>query len=235
LTSGDIIEGQGKELKVFANATHWKSYWADRIRAWVGGEVLEVGAGLGANMRYLQNSKVQCWHCLEPDPELNAELAKSVAHLPACRVMAGTLASVPPDLSFDSILYIDVLEHIEKDRQEAANAANLLRPGGYLIVLSPAHQFLFSPFDAAIGHYRRYNRQSLRACSPPNCRLVSMFYLDCIGMAASLGNRMMLRQDFPSVAQIKIWDRYMVPVSRVLDPVLGYNLGKTIVGVWQRS
>jgi hypothetical protein len=49
-------------------------------------------------------------------------------------------------------------------------------------VVAPAHQFLFSEFDAAIGHFRRYNGASLRACSPPDCQLRAMLYLDCIGL-----------------------------------------------------
>ena len=73
-----------------------------------------------------------------------------------CQAITGTLASLDPEVKADTILYIDVMEHIAGDRQEMADAAARLRPGGHLIVLSPAHQWLFSPFDEAIGHYRRY-------------------------------------------------------------------------------
>jgi len=162
------------------------------------------------------------------------KLAEAVAHLSACSVSRGTITSVS-ECRFDSVLYIDVLEHIEADREELAAAANLLCPGGHVIVLAPAHQFLFSEFDAAIGHCRRYNKTSLRACSPPNCRLEAMFYLDCAGVFASLANRVILRQSAPTLKQIKAWDNYIVPVSRLLDPLLGYAVGKTIVGVWTRN
>jgi SAM-dependent methyltransferase len=148
-------------------------------------------------------------------------------------VTVGTLESLP-GATFDSILYIDVLEHIEQDAAEAAAAARMLRPGGHLIVLSPAHQFLFSPFDASIGHYRRYNRKSLTACSPPDCRLETMFYLDCAGMAASLANRVLLRQSQPEERQIALWDNFIVPVSRIADRIFCYRLGKTICAVWTR-
>ena len=225
---------QGQELDVFAAATHWKAYWASRLRRWIRGDVLENGAGLGANTSLLQNPDIRSWQCLEPDAKLAATLTRAVAHLPACSVKVGTIAGAA-DSRFDAILYIDVLEHIEADRAELAAAANLLRPGGSVIVLSPAHQFLFSEFDASIGHYRRYNRKSLLACSPPGCRLAAMFYLDCVGMLASLANRVMLRQGTPAAAQIALWDNYMVPVSRVIDPLLCYRLGKTICGVWTRA
>ena len=224
---------QGQELDVFAHARRWKAYWASRIRRWIGGDVLEVGAGLGENTAFLRNAPVRSWLCLEPDSQLALRLAAAVASLDGCSTRIGTIQSIS-GRQFDSILYIDVLEHIEADRQELSDAAALLRPGGHIVVLSPARQSLFSAFDAAIGHYRRYDRNSLRECSPPGCRLEAMFYLDCVGMAALLANRLLLRQGTPSVRQIRTWDTFMVPVSRVVDPLLRYTIGKTIVGVWTR-
>ena len=223
----------GQELDLFAHASHWKAYWISRIRRWITGDVLEVGAGLGVNTVLLQNKQVRSWQCLEPDSELAARLTDKVAAVSNCSVRCGTLASMAGS-QFDSILYIDVLEHIEADGEELAEAAKLLRPGGCLVVLSPAHQFLYSNFDAAIGHYRRYNRESLRRCTPPDCEIERMFYLDCAGVFVSLANRLMLRQKNPTLKQILAWDNYIVPISRLLDPAFGYLIGKTIVGVWRR-
>ncbi|MBS1855962.1 MAG: methyltransferase domain-containing protein [Acidobacteria bacterium] len=223
----------GRELEVFAGALRWKAYWSSRIRQWVCGDVLEPGAGLGANTALLQNPDVTSWRCLEADAALAAAAREALAHLKGCTVSVGTIAGVAAE-KFDTVLYIDVLEHIAEDRAELAAAAQVLREGGHIVVVAPAHQFLFSAFDAAIGHYRRYNRESLLACSPPECRLEAMFYLDSAGMAASLANRLLLRQSRPTAAQIGFWDRGIVPVSRVLDRLAGYRVGKTICGVWTR-
>lgn len=231
--SGDRFVYQGRELDVFACAERWKRYWAGKLRRWIRGDVLEVGAGLGANTPILQNADVRSWHCIEPDPVLAERLARQVSALPRCSVFAETIADRAGSL-YDTVLYIDVLEHIEADAEELAAAATLLRPGGHLIVLSPAHQFLFTEFDAAIGHYRRYNKASLRACSPPGCALTAMFYLDSAGILASLANRAVLRQSAPTVRQIQTWDRLIIPVSRLLDLLLGHRLGKTVIGVWTR-
>ena len=234
MTRGYGFAYPGQELDIFAAASHWKAYWASRIRPWIRGDVLEVGAGLGANTAFLQNSDVCSWHCVEPDPGLAGRLANAVARLRVCSVSRGTIASVVGH-QFDLILYIDVLEHIEADRCELATAADLLREGGHIVVVAPAHQFLFSEFDAAIGHFRRYNGASLRACSPPDCQLRAMLYLDCIGLFASAANRILLRQSQPTAAQIRRWDSYMVPLSRAIDPLLRYSVGKTICAVWERA
>jgi hypothetical protein len=137
---------------------------------------------------------------------------------------------------FDSIVYIDVLEHIEEDTRELQLASACLRPGGHLVVLVPAHQWLFSPMDEAIGHFRRYNRGNLTAAgAEAGANLVRMEYLDAVGMAASLANRFLLRAEAPGVGQIKFWDTYMVPVSTAVDGIFGHRLGKSLLGVWRKD
>jgi hypothetical protein len=109
-----------------------------------------------------------------------------------------------------------------------------LKPGGYLVVLGPAHQWFFSPFDQAIGHYRRYNRASLAALKPQGLTLQRIKYLDSVGLLASLGSRL-LSQKMPTPSQIKLWDQWMVPISRCLDRILNFTIGKSVLGVWVKS
>ena len=222
----------GLELKLFAQAHNWKSYWSGRIAPYVRGAVLEVGAGIGANTRLLTALDFVRWTCLEPD----AALARQI-ELPAGRlheVILGIVSDLAPGLQYDSILYIDVLEHIEDDAAEMGRAAERLRPGGTLIVLSPAHPFLFTPFDEAIGHYRRYTKSSLRRVAPAGLKEVTVTYLDSVGMLASLGNRLFLGQSMPTAQQIGVWDRFLVPPSRITDRLTGGHIGKSVLGVWRR-
>jgi SAM-dependent methyltransferase len=232
--SEKVFEYPGKELDTFSQARNWRSYWATALRSYIAGDVLEVGAGIGANTAHINHSQVRSIHCLEPDQALAAKLCSAVRGTPGITVSIGTICSLAGRL-FDTILYIDVLEHIEDDKSELARAVRLLKPGGRLIVLAPAHQALYSPFDEAIGHHRRYDRRSLIACSPPSCRLEKAVYLDCVGLIASGANRAVLKQAVPALWQMMLWDKYMVPVSRVLDPLLGYHLGKSVVAVWVRA
>jgi len=225
----------GSELELFSDVWNWKNYWSSQIRPYLKGDILEVGAGIGSNTRLLDTGGAGRWVCLEPDPELTSQLTKNLTTQSTQRsyeIVCGTLESLPGQ-SFDTIIYIDVLEHIEHDAVEMKNAASHLRPGGHVIVLSPAHQRLFSPFDAAIGHFRRYNRATLLAAAPPNLTLERMRYLDCAGMLLSAANMLLLKQSMPTKKQLSVWDRFVVPVSRVLDKPFGYGLGKTIIGVWK--
>jgi len=222
----------GSELELFEKAHNWKAYWRGQIRGFVRGDVLEVGAGIGANTQALAGLNFDRWNCLEPDAGLAARIA-----LPCGgrhERTTGTIDDLPAGASFDTILYLDVLEHIEDDRGEMARAAARLKPGGALVVLAPSHPFLYTPFDAAIGHFRRYNRESLMAAAPPELRIEKLLYLDAAGMLASAANRLLLRSASPTERQILIWDRLLVPVSRVIDPIFLGRAGKSVLAVWRK-
>lgn len=227
----------GSELELFADVHNWKRYWSNYIRRFVGKNVLEVGAGIGSNTRFLDTGGNGRWVCLEPDAELLARLADKLRKTPRPQpydTVCGTLATLDVREYFDTIIYIDVLEHIEDDRAELERAAAHLHPGGHLIVISPAHQWLFTPFDEAIGHYRRYNRPALLAIAPKALDVERIKYLDSIGLAASIANRLFLRQSMPTRAQLRMWDTWMIPASRIVDKFLLFFAGKSIVAIWRK-
>lgn len=224
---------QGSELDLFAQARNWKRYFASVIRPYLRGSVLEVGAGIGATTAVLHHDGVDRWVCLEPDPAMARRI--ETGRFRNCEARVASLGSLPPGEAFDAILYIDVLEHIEHDAAEAELASQHLRPGGHLVVLAPANQSMFTPFDAVIGHYRRYSKETLRAVIPASLQPKTLLYLDSVGSLALLGNRLVLRSANPTLGQILFWDRAMVPLSRLVDPVLRHWVGRSVFGVWSRG
>jgi SAM-dependent methyltransferase len=238
----------GNELELFAHARNWKRYWGSVVGPCLRGDVLEVGAGLGANTKLLRAhaAAARRWVCLEPDSRLLEQLRCSVSapgeiaplgERSNVEARLGTVESLSASEQFDTILYIDVLEHIPDDALEIRRAAARLRAGGHLIVLSPAHQWLFSPFDKAIGHHRRYTRESMRQTAEgvDGLRLERCWYLDACGFFASAANRLLLRQAMPTLSQILFWDRVLVPGSRVLDHLLFHRFGKSVLAIWKRG
>lgn len=229
------LEYIGSELSLFQHATTWKRYFGNSLQPYIKGDVLEVGAGMGGTTPYLLTDQVKSWTCLEPDTELAANIHEKILNkqLPAnCKLITGTLEDVRHQ--YHTILYIDVIEHIEDDRAELQRAYEALLPGGTLIVLVPAFQMMFSEFDKAIGHYRRYTKTRLRAAAPPALALHRMFYLDSVGLAASLVNKLMLKQSYPTHGQIRFWDRVLVPVSKLSDKLMMHSFGKSLIGIWKK-
>lgn len=133
------------------------------------GDVLEIGAGIGGTTLALHNGTAHRWICLEPDATQASRLrARLIKNQAGCTpgVIAGSLRTLADRPAFDCVLYLDVLEYIFDDRLQIEDAARLVRPGGHIVVLSPAYQWLFSEFDKNIGHLRRYNKRSLRSLMP---------------------------------------------------------------------
>lgn len=226
----------GEELGLFLHATNWKRYFAARCRPYVRGAVLDAGCGLGANAEHLWNDTVTGWTFLEPDRRLLDQVpANAPAHVvERSQRIHGTTADLPSVPAYDTILYVDVIEHIEQSRAELARAFQLLRPGGHLVILVPAFNLLYSPFDKAIGHFRRYDKAMLRAELPPGGRIARLEYLDSLAFFMSLANKWVLGQRYPTLKQVMFWDRTIVPLSRMADPMLFHTFGKSLLCACQR-
>jgi len=228
----------GNELELFKHAHHWKEYYAKCFKHLLKGDVLEVGAGIGETTHFLCDGTQKSWVCLEPDGKLAnvIQLKKDQGYLPSfIEVKTDTLEGMEVTRRFDAIIYIDVIEHIENDSAELQKASTFLKLGGKIIILVPAHNYLYSEFDKSIGHFRRYNKKMLTNAVPRELKKVDLHYLDTVGLFASLVNKWFLKQDYPTLKQIKFWDNYIISVSKMIDPILFNSVGKTVIGIWQKQ
>lgn len=229
----------GQELELFLGAQNWKSYWLGILGQYVRGNVADVGAGIGATLiAGHQTLSFDSWTAIEPDKKLYENLLINIRKLEGVtekKIVAihGTISDVYEE--FDTILYVDVIEHIENDKYELEQAAKRLSSKGIVLTVTPAHNYLFSEFDKHVGHYRRYDADMLEGLKPEGLILKRSLYLDSVGMALSAANRYLLKSSLPSKKQIEFWDHWIVPISRMIDPLLGFKLGKTIIGVWEKG
>lgn len=224
----------GSELEIFAHATNWKRYIRHSIAQYLIGDVLEVGAGIGATTRIMNDGSQRRWVCLETDRNLAETIRPNLSdNLSNCEIVVGKLGDLREEETFNAIFYMDVLEHIEDDRGELDRAARRLKPNGVLIVVGPALPWLYSPFDVSIGHYRRYTKSSLRAIRPKGLVEETVSYLDSVGLLASAANRLLLQSSSPTLTQIKFWDRVLIPFSRIFDSLCLHSFGKSVFAVWR--
>ena len=226
----------GNELELFKNATKWKKYFSKEIADFIYGDVLEVGAGIGINTNYLlNNNKINSITCIEPDPILCSKIKEyhKETNITASEIINGTIENV--NKTFDTIIYIDVLEHIEHSIDEIELIKKRLNPNGHLIILVPAFNFLYSEFDKRIGHFRRYNKKKLREEINQTLKEKKIFYLDSLGFFASLANKLILKKNTPSEKNIHFWDKKLIPFTKLFDKLICFTFGKSLIGIYQKT
>jgi len=229
----------GQELTLFKEAVNWKDYAFSQFAAFIKGDVLEVGAGIGTNTLVFASRKdiqFDSWTSTEIDAD-QVQLLRDIQAQGALTTKHQVKQMYVSDATqqYNTLIYIDVLEHIENDKAELEQALRALKPGGNLIVLCPAHNWLFSPFDSAIGHFRRYNKQMYLDILPNGFEVKRLRYLDSVGILASATNKLFLKKPYPTLANIKFWDSNIVPVSKITDTLLRYSLGKSVLLVAQKK
>lgn len=229
----------GNELTLFAKATNWKNYYGSFLLSYLRGKVLEVGAGLGGTTLSLCDGSQSRWLCLEPDSKLAQNINQLISEkkLPkCCTCKIGTLKDISYENKlFNAVLYIDVIEHVENDKAELELASHYIVNNGFLIIVVPAHQFLYSAFDKTIGHFRRYSRKQLLSIIPQKFNIKKAIYLDSMGLFVSLVNKIFMKQNYPTEKQIYFWDRLIVRLSILIDTFFFYNFGKSVLVIAQKT
>lgn len=225
----ELIKYQGDELELFENASNWKRYWSSKIASTQDSIGLEIGAGIGGNTAFLLPKTDELTLC-EPDELFFQNFLEPLAHNnEKISVVLGTIKQIDGERKFDQIYYIDVLEHIEDDKQEIISATKHLNRNGSLYVLVPAHKILYSEFDRSVGHFRRYNRRMITDCIPSGFAITEYFCLDSLGVLASLGNRFLSRNSSVTPKKVIFWDKIIVPLSIKIDRLTRYKFGKSIL------
>ena len=222
------------QIDIFYNTKNWKNYWIKGLAHLIQGEILDVGSGTGSNLPFyykIKNSlKITC---LEPDKKLFLNLKKKHKNKNKIAIKNIKLSQLIDKKKYNTIIYADVLEHIKHDIKEVKLALNHLKKDGRLIILCPAHNFLFTSFDTNVGHFRRYNKKMFQNFIIKNAKIEKLYYLDSLGFFLSLLNKFFLRRN-PKKKEIKFWDNIIVPLSIISDLLL-YNLfGKSIVCVYKK-
>jgi SAM-dependent methyltransferase len=204
-------------LDRMASARNYNAWLAGRARPYVGERVLELGAGIGTIAELLaKGSEVVA---LEPDQELVAELRRRAASTPSLTVVdedAETYLGRASE-AFDSVVCMNVLEHIEAEAETLRGCRSALVPGGHLLLLVPAHASLFGAVDEMGGHVRRYDAPHLRrALTEAGFDVVDLRHVNPVGALGWLVVSRLLRRDQVPRGPLVSYDR-LVPLLRQLD------------------
>ena len=212
-------------LEIMAEAVNYNRFLISLVAAGAmpGDRILDIGAGIGTFAKIISARGFSVC-CMEPDAA-QAETIKKAG------LKVETSVDRFEDHCFDYIYSLNVLEHIEDDGEALRLWRMKLKPGGRLLVYVPAFQILYSAMDRKVGQFRRYTRRQLaeRATSS-GFEIRSLAYVDSLGFLASLAYKLIGSETGDiNLSALIVYDRYIFPVSRLADPVLGKLIGKNVV------
>lgn len=235
MTSSEFAPNHDAALAEIGGAERYNEWMLSRARPYLGDDVIDAGAGIGTFVELLAR-EVETVAALEPHPPFAQLLRERFRGHAGVRVVEADAATAARDRlveAADSIVCFNVLEHIPDDASALAAFHQLLRPGGHVLLLVPAHPQLYGAADAAFGHVRRYRLRPLRALLE-RCGfdVVTAKYVNPVGALGWLVSMRLLRRPKASPAAVKAFD-LLVPLLRPLDR-LTLPVGQSVWAVARR-
>jgi SAM-dependent methyltransferase len=214
----DRVRYQEHALEVLRRSSRYAAWQFERCRPYLGERVLDVGAGLGTFTELAaRHAEVVA---VEPEDRFASLLRTRFDGHDRVAVVCLRAEDLEPTVlggPFDSVLCLNVLEHIEDDVDVLRRLCNQLRPSGHLLLLVPAHQRLYGPTDEAIGHFRRYAKQELRdKLVRAGLASVELRHVNPVGWVAWFFYARVLRRAALSTVGARSFD-LIVPLVRPLD------------------
>lgn len=220
-------------LKDTYNYNHWVY---SLLRRHIGRRLCEVGAGTGNLTQFFLN--LEHVLCIEPEEEycevlrhmaaIHANLTVCPGHLQACASKPGVAGA------FDTVVCVNVLEHIEDDIQALREMTGFLQDGGRVLLYVPAAPWAYGRLDAELGHFRRYSKRRIRRLAR-ECGLIlrQCQYVNFIGAFGWWWHSRVLRREVISPESARFVDR-LVPYLSALERLVPLWTGQSLFAVLQK-
>jgi SAM-dependent methyltransferase len=237
-----LTEYPGKDLDAMAFASNYRRWIMDLLKPFIGRHIVEVGAGTGAFSELLLATKPESLTILEPSSNLYRRLADLLRPLDSSGVVQlrhmdfiDAYSNPPHPQPPDTAVYINVLEHIEDDEAELDAVFATLPPGGRILIFVPALPYLMSDMDRELGHFRRYTLKDLKSkCAAAGFNIQLARYFDAFGVLPWWLKYRVLKSKRLEPGEVRFHDRFIVPVSRLIDGIVTLPCGKNILLVAEK-
>lgn len=228
-------EYTGKDLEAMSFAVNYHKWIVDELAPFLGDTIVEVGAGMGDLSTILIQTGLKQLYAFEPSSNIFPVLrARVKGHLQITAINECFSPDLLPE-PIDSVLYINVLEHIEDDHSELLKAYQALRGGGCLLLFVPALRWLFSEADRSVGHFRRYHKKELiKRVEEAGFEIEKARYFDLAGIIPWYVNFVILKNSF-SARSVALYDRVIVPPMRLFEKVFEPPVGKNLFLVARKT
>ena len=236
----DGLTDTGPEtLRRIGGMRAFNAWMMELVRPHLRGNVLEVGCGRGNLTELLLAEPIGSLTCVDINPGHVEHVLQRWSGVPGfCALCAdiqdrGLVHKLQPRP--DTIVCLNVLEHIEDDMAALDVMAHLLAPEGRLVLLVPAFPWLYGTMDAGLRHYRRYTRADLtEKLSAAGLRVACWRYFGLLGMLGWFVNGRILRRPILPEGQLRLYDR-LVPLFRWVERLSGPPIGQSLICVAIRA
>ena len=229
------------ELTELSDAGHFTTWIVDELDGALGNRVLEVGAGFGAICTEIATRRPdRRITAIEPAVNVFPTLEQRAAPLPnleVAQITSADLATRQPSPTFDCVVYVNVLEHIEDDVDELRTAGRLLGPDGRIGLFVPAMPSLYGSLDYKSGHYRRYTAKQLHLVLQQAGYVdIEVRYLDVLGVVPYWLMYRVFNVGHLDRVSSTGYDRVIVPLSRTVQRIFSRpSRGKNLVATARRG
>jgi SAM-dependent methyltransferase len=224
---------EGRDIEAMSFAPKYHEWILQELMPHLGKKIVEVGAGSGTFSQLLLRLPIDELLVVEPSKEMFPLLQKRVSGDP--RVICAQAffgdVGVLYTAHFDTVLYINVLEHIKEDQKELQRAYEALTPGGTLCIFVPALQWLYGEHDRVVGHQKRYyNRQLTTLLESAGFEIVTVQYFDIAGILPWWFLSRLLKRQL-SEGNAALYDSLVVPLMSRLESLMRPSIGKNLIAV----
>jgi SAM-dependent methyltransferase len=227
----------GEELDSLGEMRNYHAWIAGRFAPYLGARIVEAGAGIGTFAEHLLAAAPDARVTLvEPAANNYPHLLARFAGRPGVRTLPGYLDEAGEDGSADSVVAVNVMEHVRDDDAFLRTAHRLLAPGGHVLLFVPALPALFGTLDRAFEHFRRYTRRELEArLRGAGLQPLDVRYTNLPGVAAWWLSGKVLRRRTVPARDARLYDRWVVPWVRQMERVWTPPLGQSLIAVARRA
>jgi SAM-dependent methyltransferase len=223
-------------LQTFSQAPAFNHWLYDKISSSAHGKILEIGSGIGNISEFLlaEQSSVYLSDIREEYCQVLEEKFSGHKHLGGIYLLDLTKPDFPaqyPDLleKFDTVIALNVIEHIRDERAAIWNAKALLVNGGRLIVLVPAIPSLYNSLDRHLGHFRRYTKTALKKCfEQADLKFGGSEYFNASAIPGWWISGSLLKDDTITQGKLRFFNR-MVPIFKFFDKMASPFLGISLI------
>lgn len=224
-----------KDLEAMSFANNYHKWILDEFLPFLGSSVAEVGAGVGSFSTLILKTDIKSLQAFEPSQNMYHLLQETIGQDRRVKAINDFFGKTNTEEFFDSVLYVNVLEHIEDDVAELANVYKALNPNGHLLIFVPALPWLYSSSDQQVGHFRRYTKNNLiQLTQRSGFSIIKARYFDIAGIIPWYINFVLLKNSVDG-SSVSLYDNLVVPFMRIIEGLVPPPIGKNILLIAKKT